>query len=458
MSCRHARNIIVASVPRQATEAESLLLEQHLATCAACRSEKARWRLLEQVRDQAPQRLGADARARVLDNLLTMLPSNEVAFARGRRGATEENRTRRFWPRILLVTASAASLIAIVAALKTGRQALGPSAPHVTAQAGPEDKKGEGRVDHQADGPMVRAQEAGSIEAAGAHIAYRAGSEFRLAARGRQVNLYSGEVDVEVAPGGSGRFRVVAPRFTVEVLGTRFIVQPERVETLHGTVRVVDSNGQEVALLHGGEVWNVGNLAQRLPALPQERVGVDSLEPSSHESALPLAAPAASPVAEPTIFPAMAASRQPPTTQAPAAAIHNPSARGQTRPSHAHVDVLLAEARSVLAAGEAKLARERIVAALDDHPTARQRAMAELLAADSFLVESRYGAALAAYRRTSAMFDGFPESETAAFATAQLLCERGSEADARSALQSYIERYPNGRFIQDARRKLHSSP
>lgn len=461
MSCRQARNVIVASVGRQATEAEGLLLEQHLASCASCRSEKGRWQLLERVREQAPQRLNADARGRVLDNLMTMLPGDEVVLA---RFATFNRGIRRFWAPILLATVGAVSLIALVAAPGREHRQLAVAHLPVSASANPSQPGGsEDPVDHQADPLVIHARTAGTMQTSGASIAYRAGSAFRLAERGREVDLYSGEVDVEVAPGGPGRFRVVAARFTVEVLGTHFIVQPERVETLRGTVRIVDSAGQEVAVLHGGQSWNASELDQRPPVLPQERVSTDSLAPSP--STLPVArlAPDIRPITGASIGgasigPAMQARPQSAPGRAMATATHRTSDRSQDRPGQGRVEMLLAEARSVLAAGESKLARERIVAALDNHPSARQRAMAELLAADSFLVESRYGAALAAYRRTSAMFDGFPESETAAFATAQLLCERGTQADARSALQNYIERYPNGRFVDDARRKLRSLP
>jgi TolA-binding protein len=122
------------------------------------------------------------------------------------------------------------------------------------------------------------------------------------------------------------------------------------------------------------------------------------------------------------------------------------------------VDQRIAEARSALAAGDLELARSRIASALGARPTGRQRAVADLLAAASFLVEGRYEEALAAYRRTAESFGKYPESETAAFAIAQLLCERDSTDEARVALQAYIERYPEGRFVQDARRKLASLP
>jgi tetratricopeptide (TPR) repeat protein len=90
-------------------------------------------------------------------------------------------------------------------------------------------------------------------------------------------------------------------------------------------------------------------------------------------------------------------------------------------------------------------------------PKARQRAVAGLLSADALLVESRYAAALAAYRRTMDVFQKYPEGETAAFALAQLLSEMGPQDQAQEAFGRYLERYPNGRFAEEVARKLAST-
>jgi outer membrane protein assembly factor BamD (BamD/ComL family) len=119
---------------------------------------------------------------------------------------------------------------------------------------------------------------------------------------------------------------------------------------------------------------------------------------------------------------------------------------------------LLADARAALARGDTRRARECVAGALKAAPQARHRAIAQLLLADTLLVESRYPAALAAYRRTMDVFGGYPEGETAAFALAQLLSERGPEKQARDALERYLARYPRGRFAEEVEKKLANSP
>ena len=425
-SCRQARDAIIAVVRQQATEAESLRLEVHLGLCASCRSEKARWHLIEQLRDQPPQRLGEAARGRVLGNILRCSPA----------GVETRERNRRRFANPFLLTTTAVAAVALVLAVRGFK--------HSTTQAS-QAGDGNGAVVPAAIQPAlaqdqtdqtIQAQAAGTLETPGARIAYRAGSSFRMLEHGRRVELYAGEVDVEVAPGGPGRFRVVAPRFIVEVIGTRFIVRPTGVETMHGTVRIVDAAGRELAMLHAGESWSVEQAGQLPLALAEDGF-------------LPTAAPE---VSARTTSPTLA-------MEDSASGGDRRQAEGATKqPGKNRVDQLIAEARSALAAGDPELARARIASALGARPTGRQRAVADLLAAASFLVEGRYEDALAAYRRTAESFGRYPESETAAFALAQLLCERDSTDEARAALEAYIVRYPEGRFVQDARRKLASLP
>ena len=424
-SCRQARAAIIAVVRQQATEAESLRLDVHLGLCASCRSEKARWHLMEQLRGQPPQRLGEAARGRVLGNILMRSPVGVETRERGRRRFTQ--------PFLLATTAVAA--VALVLAVRGWKHSTAKPSLAVERQgaAVPAAIRPALAVMDQTD-QTIQAQAAGTLETPGARIAYRAGASFRMLEHGRRVELYAGEVDVEVAPGGPGRFRVVAPRFIVEVIGTRFVVRPTGVETMHGTVRIVDATGRELAVLHATESWNVEQASQLPLALA--------------EDGFLLAAPGTARTTVPTLAMADTASSSDRRQMEGAA----------KPPGKNRVDLLIAEARSALAAGDPELARARIASALDARPSGRQRAVADLLSAASFLVEGRYEDALAAYRRTAESFGRYPESETAAFALAQLLCERDSTVEARAALEAYIVRYPEGRFVQDARRKLASLP
>jgi hypothetical protein len=311
----------------------------------------------------------------------------------------------------------------------------------------------------------VQAQMAGAIDSAGAHIAYPANASFSVQPGGRQVDLYAGEIDVDVAPGGAGRFRVLAPHFTVEVLGTHFLVGLDRVETLHGIVRVVEPSGQELAVVSAGQTWRLHDMRESSDThARQTRESLPGAALAAHPApGCPPAGPVVSrnaartrrvaSVAGADSFAAVA--RPVGSERIPASRAAAEQAIETTYPS---ADQLLAEARTVLAGGDTQRTRECIAGALDARPTTRQRAMAELLSADTLLVESRYDEALAAYRRTVNRFGEYPEGETAAFALAQLLCERGPPAEARVALDRYLARYPTGRFVEEAGKKLAKTP
>jgi outer membrane protein assembly factor BamD (BamD/ComL family) len=51
-------------------------------------------------------------------------------------------------------------------------------------------------------------------------------------------------------------------------------------------------------------------------------------------------------------------------------------------------------------------------------------------------------------------FPATHQSESAAFAIAELESEHGRSAEARAALQGYLARYPRGRFVREAALRL----
>jgi TolA-binding protein len=389
----------LGTVRRQSSEADRLWLEVHLHSCPACRTEKAQWLLLERLREEPTPRLGTDARARVLRHL-TDLPATEPS--------PEPRRFRLGRP----VFAFATCLV-LVASLWVWRS-------HTT--------------DPSAASTSIRAQAAGVLASAGAQIIYQAGAAFDVQPAKRAIQLLAGEIDVEVTPGGPGRFRVITPRFTVEVLGTHFIVHMDGVRTLHGVVRVVDASGRELSMVQAGQSWKVEALARAQ--------GDQTVRPA--------------PLPSPTVSDEARTARHLQKTES--VAMRSPSRHTRptaTAPSESpSVDSLLAEARILLATGDASLARQRIATALQFSLTARQRASAELLTANSLLAESRYREAVLAFRRTANLYGNQPEGELAIFAMAQLLSEQGSKREAQAAFRQYLERYPNGQFVDEVRRHL----
>jgi len=467
-ACRRMRNAIVAVVRRQASEADRLRLEQHLTVCGACRAEKARWLLLEHLQEQEPQCLSSDARARILGHL-TNLPEPDVV---------EVGRARRLFPLLWGTGAAAAVAIALLVFLPGLRDgAMGRAGSDRTDGIRPsETSVSEDRA------ITIRAHSAGAIDSGGAHIVYGALATFRVQPGGRQVDLLAGEIDIEVAPGGAGRFRVLAPRFTVEVLGTHFVVGLDRVETQRGLVRVVEpdaAGGRLLALVRAGQTWHLydahesaelnpsdphrsppGTALVAQPSRDFPAVGSGHSSPADHfrgvESVASGESPAAAEVA--------AVGAQVPAFRHLVEGAERGAGRdgelggGMIAAAQPSAKKLLADARAALARGDTRRARECVAGALKAAPQSRHRAIAQLLLADTLLVESRYPAALAAYRRTMDVFGGYPEGETAAFALAQLLSERGPEKQARDALERYLARYPRGRFAEEVEKKLANSP
>ena len=384
MSCRRARQAILASARHQASEAERLDLERHLGDCDRCRAERARWGLLETLREYEPPPLARAGRLRVLQQLRDLRPD-------------ELPPPPRAAPRRPIRVAAAGLLILL---------SLGATVAGV--EPWPTEFRG-------ADGVQVIAQRSDHLHVAGASIALAAGSAVRLFPSQRRLLLEGGALDVEVSPGGRGRFQVATTRFTVEVLGTRFLVDGRGVRTLHGRVRILDPHGVELAIVHAGERWSA-------PAA--------TVAASPHRASAILAPPVA------------AAAPARPVAVATAAA----------RPID--VEAHLAAARAELAARHGQAGREILRRLPLTALSPRQRPVYELLGADALLVEARRGEAIQAYRRVARRFPDLPEGEAAAFAVAQVLVEARRSVDAEAALHGYLARYPEGRFAREVREQI----
>src|SRR5206468_2180078 len=78
---------------------------------------------------------------------------------------------------------------------------------------------GRGREPVAVEAPLVteekvlREERPGVVALPGARVWYRERTSLRVAPGRGELELYQGEVEVDVTPGGPGRFRVVTPRF-----------------------------------------------------------------------------------------------------------------------------------------------------------------------------------------------------------------------------------------------------
>lgn len=411
MRCQESRKVIMAVARGDATDAERLRLDEHLNTCADCQKERAHWLLLQRLKEVPEPHLSEEAQRQLLARL--------TALASMTPSTASPAPALRYRPRAaVLMTFAAVAAVLMLLWWRTDSQLLQPKlpppqAPAVIAQsvAIPKDSLPT----------LLTGISSDSVQIKGASLFYQAGTQLRVHERERRVELLHGEVEVDVTPSPNGtgqRFRVEAASFVVEVLGTRFRVSEDSVYTLHGRVRVLDPEGHQLAVLGAGQRWT----KEPPQALPPEPMHPQYSAASS-------------------------------TSVTPTPKEHVGSAPASTpRPTTARQRI--AQARSMLAAGNTALARQRITEAAAAQPTLTQRAAIGLIEAECLLSEQHYEQAIAAYRRVAEQYPSDSAGETAAFAVAQFLSERGDAKAARQALNAYLQRYPSGRFVREVTERL----
>jgi anti-sigma factor RsiW len=392
MSCNQIGRLSTASAGGHATEAERLEVEAHLATCARCSAEHALvLATTRALRAAEPAPLSAAARERV----------RRAALAQRAQAPAAVRRLR--WPLAGGVVLAMAAAVAIWIGVRrpsdfsiVGGDVAVTAVPEASADGA------RGAVGfHSERGGQIRLADAATAMAPATEIVWR--NERRV------VELRAGSLTVDVAHRAGQHFEVRTPLFVVEVVGTKFTVDMKGVKTERGTVRVRNPNGGLIGYVDGGQSW-------ALPLSPLEQVHAADV----HDEPAPAI--------------------EPPAVAAPPAAPDDGAG------------VRLARARRALVRGNAAEARRlaQPLFRLERDVAAEARA----IYAESFLIEGRHADAISAYQIVSRDFPSTPQAESALFAVAQLESEHDRPAEARATLQSYLRRYPNGRFAKEAADRL----
>ena len=392
MSCGQAGRLSLASAGGHASEAERLELEAHLAACARCSADHAI--------------VASTARTLRASEVPTLSPA---ARQRVWRAALSRRAHAPAAPRALGWPLAMGTAVAMAAAVAIWIGVRAPSQYAIVAgdvTASPQRPAGGGTTlrSGSAKGGVVKLADAKGTLSPATEIFWRH--------EPRVVELRQGALTVDLDHRPGQHFEVRTPRFTVEVVGTKFTVDMRGVRTERGKVRLLKPDGAEIGFLTAGLAWTA----------PDDATG----------------AQAAAPPAPPTEEPA------PPSE--PPAVVAASAAPGED------AGVRLGRARRALARGNAREARHLVEPLF---PLARDvAAEARVIHAESYLSERRYDDAIIRYSVVVRLFPGTPQAESAMFAIAQLESEHGQPSVARATLQEYLARYPHGRFAKEATARL----
>ena len=239
LACRHARRLSLATVAGQAQESERLELEAHLSSCARCTEEHGSLSLVRQLRVHPADGISPLGRQKI---------QKALALAAGNVDATVlPRRTAWRWGGVTVGLAVAA-ILATLSLHQSGYRVLGGDVvASTTLPTGLSTLFSRPVSFHAAGGGRI------SVNGATADLA--GDTDVTWSAHEHAMTLSRGAVTLDVEHQVGRRFRVHTTRFIVEVVGTRFTVEPASVRTARGVVRVLRLNGALVAELRAGEAW-----------------------------------------------------------------------------------------------------------------------------------------------------------------------------------------------------------
>lgn len=407
------------------SSATGLALESHLDDCARCRKEADALDQLVRAVDTWPTRV-MDERSR--NHAL------EVALEQSRPGSDRKAR------RVLApwVATAAVLCLGVVGYAVLGTDA-GPS-PDVRVLSGALVVDGRPTVagETRSQAREIRMQRAATVALGRARLSAPAGTQLRWHRDLERVELVAGEVEVQVEHRDVGRFVVQNRRFTVEVTGTRFVVDGSSVRVQEGSVRVTGAGREVLAELTAGESFAVE------PSEPRSVAPTEAGDSQVAPAGPPLAARAEErPADAPGLAPVRAVG---PGGAARAGTVADSSA--------APPAAALSQARRLLAERKHRRAARGLRRLLRGQLTRTQRAEAEMLLGDSARIAGRLRVAAEQYGSVARRYGDLAPGRQALFAAAQAAAAAGDRARATRYLRAYLRRHPKGTFAPEARRQL----
>jgi len=419
------------------SEAERLHLEQHLSECDECRQGSAVVRAVGELICAAPSRLSESARERAIAG----------AFARAAR-VLPRPRSLHWGQRAGLAVAAAALLLVGVRVWLLAPERGELVAGARSGTAGQPATDSTPRAANPPPSPLSVASDDGWIESArgdtrelaSARVTLAAGTRVRFERVANTLELARGEVTLDVDHQHERPFVVLTQGFRVEVLGTQFVVSPEHVSVLRGHVLVrARASAELLGDLQAGQSY-------RHPATAPETAAASDTATSETHPPTHDVLRRARPVERGDVGRGTSAALP------EAVAVRPPAATGGDSASE-----LIAQVRAALARDDVSQARSLLQRATRAARQLGERAEVGTLEAECELLARRPKEAARAYLRVADRFAALSAGENALFAAAQLRLRERDTGAARALFERYLTRYPEGRFVDEARAHLAPS-
>ena len=417
------------------SEAERLHLEHHLSECGECRDVSALSRTVGDMIQSAPRGLSESARERAIAG----------AFERAAHAQPVPRAARWGLPTGFVVAAAALLLLGLRVwhAEPQRGEVLATTMPKIAEQPALRDTtssvaapgSGGGASTDDDDDAWIESASGDTRQFAGAHVKLAPGTRLRFARAANTLELWSGEITLDVEHQHERPFAVLTQSFRVEVLGTQFVVSPAQVTVLRGHVQVRErANDALIADLHTGQHY------RRLATGAASRTS--TMKPSPAKQGMSRAQEAT-----------RTSSRQ-----------H--VSDGVSAPVHSVVDTvspaipsesaseLIRQTRAALGSADVSNARKLLQRAERAAQQVGERAEVGMLEAECELLARKPAAAVRAYLRVADRFATLSAGENALFAAAQLRLRERDTGAARGLFERYLLRYPQGRFADEARAHL----